>query len=213
MSLKIGIDIDGVLAKFVDTYGLMFLRELGHAIPRETDKYPTRWDFDRERLQNEGYAEDQIDDMIGRVWNNITKQGSSFWSMLEAYPGTEDALYRLSKRIAYGDDIYFITHRPGYMAKWMSEMWLTVHGAKNPTVLMAHGNKGLIAAGLKLDVFVDDKPENNRDVMMATEPGNTRVYLIDRPWNRSVGDDQGRRVGSLDEVLDLEFPEAWEEAA
>lgn len=117
------------------------------------------------------------------VWKVILN--STFWLDLAPLPGAEDTLQLLSARRYAGDQIYFITTRPGLKAKLLTEFWLRNWGFSNPTVLIA-GNeaaKGKLARALKLDLFIDDKPENCEAVARAADP-SARVCLVDAPYNR-----------------------------
>ena len=91
-----------------------------------------------------------------------------------------------------------------------SELWLKRHGMDIPTVIIAH-QKGVLVRELGLDVFVDDKPENNEAVIDASREyaHKTRVYLPDHPYNEWAKDERryGIRVADLNAALDYELPE------
>jgi len=91
------------------------------------------------------------------------------------------SVFRLNK-----DDVYFITSRPGIDAKIQTEDWLYNAGYPHATVLISSA-KGLCAQALKLDVYIDDRWENCVDV--ATTSLKTKVFLLDRPWNRGNNPD------------------------
>jgi 5'(3')-deoxyribonucleotidase len=129
------------------------------------------------------------------------KQDPYFWNRLESYPDTRGALTDLELARSMGHEIYFITHRFGRRAKMQTEGWLMTRGFATPTVLMAE-RKGFIAHGLNLDVFVDDKPGNLRDVSEATN-GDCTCYVFDRPYNRDLT--KFPRVKSISELLDIEL--------
>lgn len=209
---KIGIDVDGVLARFDLAYAELVRQDTGLTFPIHDPAWPATWHWDRERFKSEGMSEADAKATEDRIWDRITRQGSPFWAVLEAYPGAADALYRLTGLRRYAHDIYFITARPGHFAKWLTEMWLLVNGAEAPTVLIAK-KKGLIAEALELDIFVDDKPENITDVLMARP--EVRAYLIDRPYNRWAVDAKvyGQRSAHLNDVLDIEFGTEQQKAA
>ena len=98
-----------------------------------------------------------------------------------------------------GEEVFFVTSRPGLRAKLQTERWLlyTMDFAC-PTVIVSR-QKGLVAAALGIDLIVDDKPENVREVMLAA---GSIGALFDQPWNQGVvlpvG---GRRVASVGDAL------------
>lgn len=146
--------------------------------------------------QHYGYTEAQV----SSVWAGIVED-PLFWQNLATYPDTLASLQAIAKRSHNGDDIYFVTSRPGIRAKQQTEKWLRNMGlADRPTVLIS-GSKGLIAAGLKLDTYIDDRWENALDVAVTTR---TRSYLLDRPWNTAfnAGEQGIHRVASVAEFFE-----------
>lgn len=179
MNVRVGVDVDGVLANFNEAFIDRVVRITGR------DLFPERpfdipcWNYP----EFYGYTKEEND----AVWNSIETDGS-FWESLPAYPDTADAIeYLLSRSRWCGDDIYFVTSRPGINAKQQTEHWLLWHGYSRPTVLIS-GAKGLCARALKLDVYIDDRWENTVD----TAKQNTRTFLMHRPWNAThIAEDFG----------------------
>jgi uncharacterized HAD superfamily protein len=56
------------------------------------------------------------------------------------------------------------------------------NGRLDSVTVLISSEKGLCARALNLDYYIDDKWENCVDVGMES---NTKVYLLDRPWNQS----------------------------
>ena len=191
--MKLGIDIDGVLANFTDAYTELLFKESGVRLPPASDEWPTEWQCDR------------VDGITAKhrsaAWDHIN---STDWQARHLpIKGALQAIQRLNIISATGNSVYFITSRGGDMAKFHTETWLRFHGSVLPTVLIAN-RKGPVAAGLELDVFVDDKLQNIDEVREATcGECFTRCYLIDRPYNQKNG---YTRASSLGAVLDIEFP-------
>lgn len=168
---RLGFDVDGVLADFNTSFILRVIDVTGRDLfpPRPFD-IPT-WDYP----QFYGYTEQEMD----TVWKSITAD-IYFWENLTEYPDTSQALQAISRQSHSGDDIYFITSRPGLRAKRQTEKWLRGHGLSDrPTVLIS-SHKGLCAAALKLDAYIDDRWENTLDVAQT----HTQTYLLTRPWNQ-----------------------------
>jgi len=174
--MRIGFDIDGVLADFNSSFIEDAVRVTGR------DLFPPRpfdipcWDYP----QHSGYTEQETD----LIWSRIV-ENPHWWLSLDPYEGTRDVLERLTLLDFKGHDIYFITSRPGKEAKHQTEMWLRHHGFQTrPTVLISSA-KGLCAEALNLGRYVDDRDLNVVDVRNQ-RAWKTDVYLVDRPWNRTA---------------------------
>lgn len=184
--MRIGIDCDGVLCDFNTSFITRIIEVTGR------DLFPLRpfdikeWDYP----QSHGYTNKEIN----RVWESI-KLDCRFWQLLPTYPDTFRSLDLLVVR-AVVDDIYFITSRPGVLAKQQTENWLRAYGFPKSTVLIS-SEKDLCAKALKLDAYVDDKIENCRAVV-AFSP-KTKTFLLSRPWNQLYV--EVPRVSSIEEFL------------
>ncbi len=166
-TLRLGIDVDGVLADFNGGYRHLFTLLTGvDRFNGETD--PPVWNYHT----HYGYT----DEDASRVWTQI-KIDNGFWERLEPLPGATTFLTKLFWRRSTMD-IYFITTRVGREVKPQTERWLARHGFPNATVLIATGDKGAIAAGLGLTHFLDDRPEN----LFSLPPGVDRC-LLPRNYN------------------------------
>jgi hypothetical protein len=70
----------------------------------------------------------------------------------------------------------------------------------SPNVLIAK-DKGPAASVLQLDAFLDDRPKNCTDVLVARP--TARVYLCDSSHNKSFNDPRIPRVKDLKEFLKI----------
>src|SRR5512146_2140191 len=105
---KLGIDIDGVLANFVDGFNLLIGKRYAKYLPKQTDDYPTVWDW----YKAEGITDDQDKTLWGMV-----NDSPSFWRDLPSFTDTKFNLSLLSAIVEMGNDVYFVTIRPGPSAK------------------------------------------------------------------------------------------------
>lgn len=191
--MKIGFDIDGVFADFNASFIERVIASTGKDLfpPRPFD-IPT-WGYP----QLYGYTKEEE----SKVWNEITKD-PYFWYDLSPYSDTQNALYRLSSIACnFDDDVYFITSRPGVVAKAQTERWLRDMGVTiRPTVLISSA-KGLCAQALKLDTYIDDRWENCMDVAGNS---NAVTSMLVQPWNRDNDPAKYgiREVATVDEFLD-----------
>ena len=176
--MKIGFDVDGVLADFSSGYQEVLKKVSGRDLflPGDAADAPC-WDWDKFR----GYtSKERL-----AAWNYIrtTPEFNLNLAPLEG-AGTLKLLIRALER---KHAVYFITSRVGDRPKRWTEIWLTAHLDYRtdvaPTVLIAEQrSKGLFAKALGLDVYVDDNFDNVHDVV-ALQP-ECRTYLRSRSYNR-----------------------------
>jgi hypothetical protein len=100
-----------------------------------------------------------------------------FWeSLAEAEPGAVSRLATLAASHLW--EIIFLTSRPptaGATVQLQSQRWLESKGFALPSVYVAQGPRGRIAAALGLDVVVDDSPDRCIDVVADSE---ARAILV-----------------------------------
>lgn len=205
--MRIGFDVDGVLADFNSSFIDRVISVTGR------DLFPPRpfdipcWDYP----EFYGYTTEENQ----AVWQSIVND-KGFWLGLSPYWDAMTILERL-RVLSLSHDLYFITSRPGLMAKAQTEVWLATHSGDfmwNPTVLIS-SDKGACAHALKLDMYIDDRFENCRDV--ADNTVGCTVYLINRPWNTHylvyARYSKLYRVESANEMLDAYPPLVLDEKA
>lgn len=186
----LGFDIDGVLAAFDHAFIERIIAITGRDVfPPRPFVIPT-WDFP----QFYGYSEDEV----SAAWKDI-KADCLFWQELPGYADTYASLRAIRSRQYRGDDIYFVTSRVGVQVKQQTENWLVYAGySSRPTVLIS-STKGLIAAGLRLDAFLDDRWENALDVSTT----KTRSFLLNRSWNTEFGGAAAHDITRVDSVTEF----------
>lgn len=166
--MRIGVDVDGVLADFNSAFINRVITVTGRDLfpPRPFD-IPT-WNYP----EHYGYTADEV----SAVWEDI-KADAGFWYTLNGYPETRSTLATLA---GFNQDIYFVTARPGVRSKQQTEQWLVDMGFIYPTVLISSA-KGLCARALNLTHYIDDRWENVVDVRQYNP--TTQVFLLTQPWN------------------------------
>lgn len=169
--MRIGIDVDGVIADFNQAFITRVCDRTGRDLfPARPFDIPT-WNYP----EHYGYRMDEVT----CVWDHV-KGDPQFWASLPPYSWTSEFLSRLDP---YADDVYFITNRMGVSPKQQTERWLWLNqGPVSPTVLIT-AMKGWTARSLDLDVYIDDRDLNVIDV--RTVSPKTRTFIQDQPWNRS----------------------------
>lgn len=102
----------------------------------------------------------------------------NFWEGLaEIESGAIAKLARLADE--RGWEVIFITSRPrsaGRTVQRQSQRWIEGLGFPLPSVFVVHGSRGRVADALRLDVVVDDRPENCLDVVLESKAGAILVW-------------------------------------
>lgn len=179
MSVKISVDLDGVLVDWVTGYRQLVKELVGVDLPAATT-----WQWDREVLGKERVAE---------VWRWIHAH-PGWWlrlQSLEGYPAF-DRLNQLARR---GVDVYFITARPEG-TKRVAEDWLERHGIEFPTVVLAR-SKWIACAGIGVQYGLDDHEEYAES---CAQEADVNMTILDAPYNQGW---TGQRVECVSEWLDV----------
>lgn len=190
---NIGIDLDDVLADFMRAYTALAFEIFGRpALGTE----PVDWEWTNYGLSKD---EQQV------VWDRIAET-PNFWTTLSVEPGaTWEMMERLKKH-----NNYFITARVqcnGDTIQHQSCQWLLNNfGLSFPQVLVSY-DKGPLAAALKLDYFVDDRPKNVLEIKNAVP--TCKTFLKDASHNQKFNDPRIERVKDFDTFVRFVEGDAW----
>lgn len=176
--MRIGFDVDGVLANFIPAYQARIVAVTGVDLFHPDDVIdPPVWDWPKLR----GYTRTQLAD----VWASINSD-PTFSLYLPALDGMH--ILRLCDHMVFNalNDIYFITNREGIRAKEQTEYWLrgyltNLMGWSPTVIVVGKHQKGRIALALNLDIYIDDNYENCVDVVQKSP--KTRTYLLTHRYN------------------------------
>jgi hypothetical protein len=210
MALRLGFDIDGVLADFRNAFDALS-RKQGE-IPR-ADAGLEGWqpgsaiESPPRRPDPEDVATEPLTSAdIGRIWKEIART-KNWWSAVEAYEPSEiGRLYRLAR--AHRWEVFFLTRRPesaGDTVQLQTQCWLESNGFYLPSVLTVLGSRGELASALRLDIVVDDTLHNLVDVIGAS---TAKAMLLSRdPAQAAIEEHATSRgigvVHSLREAIDV----------
>ena len=218
MTLRIGFDLDGVLADMdsalVHQAEALFGEKLTRrreklAIARATnprttdsipDQHPPAGPLNLTTRQHR------------RLWRHVATI-ENFWQTLrEIEPGAVKRLAAVAAARRW--EVIFLTKRPataGRSAQVQSQRWLVSKGFERPSVCVVQGSRGLIAAALDLDVVVDDRHDNCYDVVVDSSARALLVWREDGQQLPAAAERLGvgvvRTVGEcLDILASLDTP-------
>ena len=157
--LRLGIDVDGVVADFRTAFRALAQRELGIA-PDDVEADLTK-------------AE------VERLWRSVAAT-TNWWLNVPPYePAQMSRLYAQSRRGRW--EIFFLTSRPpsaGDCVQLQTQVWLERLGFFLPSVLTTPaGARGEVARSLRLDLAMDDRMVNCMEIISAS---NSKALLVAR---------------------------------
>ena len=164
MSLRIGVDVDGVLANFRAAFHLAAQKCLRRDIDEPEDPKGSQALMEKD---------------VSRVWDWVAKT-TNWWMDLEPYEPDQIArLYSVARRGRW--EVFFLTNRPasaGDTVQFQTQWWIERHGFYLPAVLTVPGSRGEIANGLRLDLVIDDLSINCVEVV-SSSPAKALLLLRD----------------------------------
>jgi len=215
MALRVGFDLDGVLAdmesaliqRAEELFGEAMARRLqeGAAEPAAAAGSDPPTDMSPPENSPPLVGLRMTSRQQRRLWQHV-ESIENFWEGLrEIEPGVIGRLASVATERRW--EIIFLTKRPetaGATAQVQSQRWLEANGFPLPSVFVVQGSRGRIAASLELDIVVDDRPENCLDVVVDSK---ARAILVWREDERHLPTAAHRlgigTVKSVAECLDI----------
>jgi hypothetical protein len=199
MSLRLGFDMDGVLADL----NAALVREAMRLFPG-LELRPSAADVSvspgaADPSAPEGDPAEVTPPALSltrrqerQLWDAV-RAIPNFWETLpETEPGIVSRLASTARERRW--EVMFLTSRPrtlGDPVQLQSQRWLERHGFSLPALFVVSTARGRIAHALELEVIVDDRPENCLDVALESK---ARAILVWRGEQGSVPD-SARRLG------------------
>jgi hypothetical protein len=155
--LRLGIDVDGVVADFRSAFRALAERELGLAAG----------DVETELSKPD----------VDRLWRAVAST-TNWWLDVPAYePDQIERLYAQARRARW--EVFFMTSRPpsgGDSVQLQTQVWLERHGYYLPSVLTTPaGARGELARSLRLDLALDDRLVNCLEIISAS---NSKAVIV-----------------------------------
>jgi hypothetical protein len=219
MPLRIGFDMDGVLADFSSAFRDYGTRLFGPVVPvnrhiglrRLPGDQPETEEARQEAAEQD--ARDRIENARAlrrredKIWQAI-EATPDFWTTLE--PTEAGAVRRIhALMLRHRWEVFFMTQRPfteGETVQRQTQRWLVNQGFDLPSVLVISGSRGAAARALRLDYHVDDNSQNCFDII-ADSPAKP-ILLVPKSSEaaiaaaRKLGIGIAHRVGEALDILE-----------
>lgn len=173
--MNIALDLDGVFTNFHFSFSLVANKLFGSPIVEDINLVKAyRW-------EDWGYPITK--EQHNLVWKEIDKNVPDFWFNMKSL--VTDPVFRRLETIEYkGHSIYFITSRrntAGENVLNQTNRWIRKRSFLEHFSIIPTEKKGKILAGLKIDYFIDDYPENLIEATL--EVPKCKSFLLVRPYN------------------------------
>ena len=183
--MKIGIDVDGVIAKFQEAF-LSWHNDVNDT--NYTIDEITHFNFSRCFEGTETEWNQKVVDFYNSEW----------FDAIEPVAGSKEAVSRISVKHGIQVVTSRLSLKSGVTNRWLARHFPTFEGIhyteRNP--VDDHGAKSTICKRLGLTVIIEDSAHHAEDCAI----NGIRVLLLDKPWNRRLSGERITRVQNWTEI-------------
>jgi hypothetical protein len=208
MTLRVGFDMDGVLADFASTFRQIERDLFGMDDDSRGPRSPEdEAEGSADGNSAKGPSAREVDRRQAAVWERI-RATENFWAALK--PTDPQAVPRVhALMVRHRWEVVFITQRPstaGETVQRQTQRWLVQQGFDMPSVLVIAGSRGAAAQAMRLTHHVDDSPRNCVDVksdssavpiLVGYQPGDAAAQQA-----RKLGIGVGTTIGECLTLLE-----------
>lgn len=218
MPLRIGFDVDGVLADFSSAFHEIEARLFGPEMSLSAGQ-PEQ---EEEAQENAAAAEITGTGAAPRNGNQSTyetrRRRDTVWRAIQATPNfwytlkpiDPGAVARIhALMLQHKWEVFFITQRPrteGDTVQRQTQQWLVAQGFDLPSVLVLGGSRGAAAGALRLGYHVDDNAQNCLDVICDSRARPILIVPQDDEKTiasaRKLGIGTARSIGQCLDILE-----------
>ena len=209
MTLRIGFDVDGVLADFATAFRAVEARLFAGSTPVavEAPEVEARHEDDEARRAPTAAApvSHELRRRRDAIWKEI-RDTRDFWLTLRPLEhGVVRRIHDLTLRHHW--EVFFLTQRPatvGQTVQRQTQQWLHGQGFDVPSVVAITDSRGAAARTLRLDVHVDDSPRHCLEVVSLSRA--RPILIAPGPDDVMEQSAQGLQISvarSIDEALNM----------
>ncbi len=186
--LRLACDIDGVLAEYNSAFAAV-LRAHGALLTLVEGHEPSRWLWYR----HYGATPEQIEQSLA-----YTASHPKWWYQLACHADFTFKAKRQLNQLCDACEVTFVTARP--CGREATADWLGFHNFGEFCHVILTPNKPLALIGLAPDVVIEDNHLTLEACVRALP--DTRLLLVDRPYNRVHVSERVERCASTLEALE-----------